>query len=261
MTHKLRWNDTTKFPHNFFVWVGIDGSRIPAMLVNDTYNGSMDYGEIARAVSGGVREREVPYAYLFGHGDGGGGGPSVEMLELLRYVHEIAGGAHTIFSEEEMLCDVLQSSGSAEEVHGELYVENHRGGTYTTNSRVKKMVSRLEDLLLAADFVASLQTIGGQRAGVDTLRDDWEALLTAQFHDVIPGSANYFAYSEAFADLGKSLDRVSKFIADQVSDFSGRRGLAGGYIVLNRSRYGISAVLDASSDLINLTGEALGGTW
>ena len=72
ITHKLRWNDTNVFPHTFYNWCGIDGTVIPTILVNSTYNGNIQFDEINRVLSN-VNNFDDPYVYQFGYGDGGGG--------------------------------------------------------------------------------------------------------------------------------------------------------------------------------------------
>ncbi|MCW2632693.1 MAG: alpha-mannosidase, partial [Pseudonocardia sp.] len=75
LTQKISWNQTNRFPHNTFWWEGIDGSRIfthfpPA----DTYNGTLEGAELARAVANYAEKGAGSRSLLpFGHGDGGGG--------------------------------------------------------------------------------------------------------------------------------------------------------------------------------------------
>ena len=249
VTHKLRWNDTTYFPYNFFVWTGVNGSSIPSILVNETYNGNMEYDQIARELSD-LKKMEDPYVYLYGYGDGGGG-PNVEMIELMQFLPTLVKGTHQLFSEDDFLKDVKHSTKSSKKVVGELYVEDHRG-TYTTNNKIKKKVSQLEDLLISADFVSSLDVLKGSKCNSDALRKEWETLLTAEFHDVIPGSANYFAYLEAFADLDNAIAESLKYIEDKISDICEKYDLSAGYVVLNQSQYQLNTFIDLSKNAIKL---------
>ncbi|MCW6171126.1 MAG: glycosyl hydrolase-related protein [Thermoplasmatales archaeon] len=249
ITHKLRWNDTTYFPYNFFVWTGIDGTYIPSILVNETYNGNMEYDQIAREISG-LKKMGKPYVYPYGYGDGGGG-PNVEMIELMQFLPNLVKGTHQLFSEGDFLKDVKHASESSEKVAGELYVENHRG-TYTTNNKIKKKVSQLEDLLISADFVSSVGVLKGSKCEPNALRKEWETLLTAEFHDVIPGSANYFAYLEAFADLDNAIAETLKYIEEKMTDICEKYNLSAGYVVLNQSQYQLNTFLDLSKNAINL---------
>jgi alpha-mannosidase len=91
MSQKLSWNLTNKyvvmwfilfalilisrFPHNTFVWEGIDGSKVLAHFPPaDTYNSSANVKEIVRSCENNKSKNQSNQSLLlFGHGDGGGG--------------------------------------------------------------------------------------------------------------------------------------------------------------------------------------------
>ncbi|MBS1471616.1 MAG: alpha-mannosidase, partial [Lachnospiraceae bacterium] len=94
MTTKLAWNQIDKFPHDTFMWKGIDGTGILTHLITTpsvgqdvkkthftTYNGMLDADAVIGAwdrYQNKDLNNEVLICYGFGDG---GGGPTREMLE------------------------------------------------------------------------------------------------------------------------------------------------------------------------------------
>ena len=255
ITHKLRWNDTNVFPHTFFNWKGIDDTVIPTVLVNSTYNGNMQFDEINKVLNN-VNNFNDPYVYQFGYGDGGGG-PNSEMLELLDFLPEVAKDAKPEFKQEELLKDVLNKSKNAPEVKGELYVETHRG-VYTTNYGIKRRVALLEDRLIACDFVKSLLTKHSIEHENDELTEEWETLLTAQFHDVLPGSANYYAYQEAFEDLDRAIANTESYIKQYVKVYCEKMGIPLNTMIINTSQYELKSHHDLKGHSIYISDKEQG---
>ncbi len=83
VTQKLRWNDTTEFPHGVFWWEGLDGTKIFSMM-------SAPIGESIEAVKMAsyafdwqVKTGLQDALWLPGVGDHGGG-PTRDMLEVAK---------------------------------------------------------------------------------------------------------------------------------------------------------------------------------
>ena len=83
VTQKLRWNDTTEFPHGAFWWEGLDGTKIFSMM-------SAPIGESIEAVKMAsyafdwqVKTGLQDALWLPGVGDHGGG-PTRDMLEVAK---------------------------------------------------------------------------------------------------------------------------------------------------------------------------------
>lgn len=84
------WNDTNRFPHNNFIWKGIDGSEVYACVPPThfiTWNMPSQIQENWEAYqdknSGGQTMS------MFGYGDGGSG-VTEEMLEVMRRFDKIS---------------------------------------------------------------------------------------------------------------------------------------------------------------------------
>jgi alpha-mannosidase len=84
LTQKLSWNQFNKFPHNTFLWEGIDGSRVlthfpPA----DNYCSHANVSDIRKSETNFKdKERSSQSLLVYGHGDGGGGpNPGMRVIQ------------------------------------------------------------------------------------------------------------------------------------------------------------------------------------
>lgn len=206
------WNDTNRFPHNNFIWKGIDGSEVYACVPPThfiTWNMPSQIQENWEA----YQDKEVGGQTLsmYGYGDGGSG-VTEEMLEMVRRFHkvsvmpktELTGGA-------DFLHKNLKDNKKLATWDGELYLEMHRG-TFTTKSNIKKMNRMLEFKLREAEMLCALAAWnGGAAYPADELRECWKKLLLNQFHDILPGSHIHPVYEDAmrdYAEIDKRLDAL-----------------------------------------------------
>lgn len=201
------WNDTNRFPHNNFIWRGIDGSDVLACVPPThfiTWNMPSQIQENWEAYidkdSGGQTMN------MFGYGDGGSG-CTEEMIELMHRFEKLSvmpkcehmGGA-------EFLERNLKNNDSLETWDGELYLEMHRG-TFTTKSNMKRANRQLEYKLRTAEMLSVLR---GEDNTAE-LTNLYKKLLINQFHDILPGSHIHPVYEDAMADydeINKRLDTI-----------------------------------------------------
>ena len=201
------WNDTNRFPHNNFIWRGIDGSDVLACVPPThfiTWNMPSQIQENWEAYidkdSGGQTMN------MFGYGDGGSG-CTEEMIELMHRFEKLSvmpkcehmGGA-------EFLEKNLKNNDSLETWDGELYLEMHRG-TFTTKSHMKRANRQLEYKLRTAEMLSVLR---GEDNTAE-LTDIYKKLLINPFHDILPGSHIHPVYEDAMADyddINKRLDAI-----------------------------------------------------
>lgn len=194
------WNDTNRFPHNNFIWKGIDGSEVYACVPPThfiTWNMPSQIQENWEAYqdknSGGQTMS------MFGYGDGGSG-VTEEMLEVMRRFDKISvmpktkhmGGA-------EFLEKNLKGNTSLAKWDGELYLEMHRG-TFTTKANLKKLNRRLEYKIREAEIISTLRAMSGFDYPGEKLKECYKKLLINQFHDILPGSHINPVYNDALAD-------------------------------------------------------------
>lgn len=202
------WNDTNRFPHNNFIWRGIDGTDVLACVPPThfiTWNMPSQIQENWEAYidkdSGGQTMN------MFGYGDGGSG-CTEEMIELMHRFDKLSvmpkcehmGAA-------EFLERNLKNNDKLEVWDGELYLEMHRG-TFTTKSEMKRANRRLEFKLRDAEMLSVLR---GEDNTAE-LTEVYKKLLVNQFHDILPGSHIHPVYEDAMADYREIEDRLDKII-------------------------------------------------
>ena len=83
VTQKLRWNDTTEFPHGVFLWEGLDGTKIFSMM-SAAIGESIESVKMANYTFDWQVKTGLQSAFwLPGVGDHGGG-PTRDMLEVAK---------------------------------------------------------------------------------------------------------------------------------------------------------------------------------
>lgn len=201
------WNDTNRFPHNNFIWKGIDGTDVLACVPPThfiTWNMPSQIQENWEAYidkdSGGQTMN------MFGYGDGGSG-CTEEMIELMHRFDKLSimpkcehmGG-------QEFLEKNLKNNKELQTWDGELYLEMHRG-TFTTKSEMKRANRRLEYKLRDAEMLSVLRGEDNRQA----ITSAYKKLLINQFHDILPGSHIHPVYEDAmkdYSDIEKCIDGI-----------------------------------------------------
>ncbi|PLV60513.1 alpha-mannosidase [Thermotoga sp. KOL6] len=204
VTTKLNWNDTNEFPYDICRWRGIDGSEVLYYSFknpNEGYNGKIDPDTVYKTWKN-FRQKDLLDSVLlsFGYGDGGGG-PTEDMLENYRIMKKIPGIPRLEIGSVE---EFFEKTNLTEELpiwDGELYLELHRG-TYTSQSRTKRLHKESEDALYKAELISSL-TNKDFSEEIDEL---WKILLRNEFHDILPGSS----IKEVYETTEKELSYVEK---------------------------------------------------
>jgi alpha-mannosidase len=231
VTHKPEWNDTRDFPMHCFNWKGIDGTSIITSIVNSTYNGTLDFDTIMNSYNK-FKNKNAPMTYLYGYGDGGGG-PNIEMmlkLEMAReykYLPEIENRPESYY-----ISDLTKIKDYISEYNGEIYLETHRG-VYTTNFKIKDYVARIEDSLHILEFINSMNYFSGNYLGPERIRELWLPLLKAEFHDVLPGSADQDAYNEVYRELESLIPAIDGELKLGIKNFAKNNGIKSGLLAIN----------------------------
>lgn len=205
------WNDTNRFPHNNFVWRGIDGSEVYACVPPThfiTWNMPSQIQENWEAYQD--KNTGGQTLSMFGYGDGGSG-CTEEMLELMRRFPKVSVMPKTEHvGAQAFLEKNLKDNPKLAKWDGELYLEMHRG-TFTTKAKIKKENRRLEYKLREAEIISTLRALGGEAYPAEKLKACWKKLLVNQFHDILPGSHIAPVYRDAMADyaeIDRTLDEV-----------------------------------------------------
>lgn len=204
-TYKLNWNETNDFPHDLFVWEGIDGSRVVAHTFENPgtdYNGDLAPRDLHGTWRNFAGKRKHPESlFSFGWGDGGGG-PSEKMLENYARLRVFPAMPRLKMARVDDFFLSLPENGLPRWV-GELYLELHRG-TLTTQAKVKKLNREAEHRLLEAEAFATLAALAGAPYPARRLERLWKTTLLNQFHDILPGSSISEVYKDAHRELSEA---------------------------------------------------------
>lgn len=229
MTQKLSWSIVNTYPHQTFLWQGIDGSQVLAHLPpEDTYNSSGAPHALLKAERN-FHDKMVSdeCLVLFGIGDGGGG-PGEEHVERLLRQKDLNGVPPTTQEPAEKFFARLESVRA--DLHtwvGELYLERHQG-TYTTQARNKRYNRKMELGLREAEWMSVLATAAGvgeyPSERLDTI---WKEMLLYQFHDILPGSSITRVYTESLERYAALLAEVKQLTETATKAFVGVVNTAG----------------------------------
>lgn len=194
------WNDTNRFPHNNFIWRGIDGSQICACVPPThfiTWNMPSQIQENWEAYQD--KETGGQTLSMFGYGDGGSG-VTEEMIELMHRFDKLSVMPKTEhLGAAEFLHKNFDGNQNLATWDGELYLEMHRG-TFTTKAALKRANRALEFALRDAEICDVLRTAAGGSGSADALRAIYKKVLVNQFHDILPGSHIHPVYEDAMND-------------------------------------------------------------
>ena len=216
-TQKLSWNMINAYPHESFVWKGIDGSDVLVHFFPEkTYNGPAA-PRSALKIAADYKDRDVSSHALmvFGIGDGGGG-PGEEHLERLMRIQDVEGLPKINFSSTaDFFEQWAQEADQFETWSGELYLERHQG-TLTTQAWSKRFNRKMELALREAEWLATLVSQQcGEAYPQPELEEIWKEVLLYQFHDILPGSSIRRVYEESEARYRILLDSTEKLITQR----------------------------------------------
>jgi len=208
------WNDTNRFPHNNFIWRGIDGSEVYACVppthfitwnmpsqIQENWEAYQDKGNGGQTLN------------MFGYGDGGSG-CTEEMLEMYRRFEKVSVMPKTeIIGGAEFLKKNLKDNPNLAVWDGELYLEMHRG-TFTTKSALKMRNRKLEFMFREAEIRRSMAYLSGMEYPAEELKALYKKFLINQFHDILPGSHIHPVYEDAMADYDEIEAGLEKMIRE-----------------------------------------------
>jgi alpha-mannosidase len=234
VTQKIRWNDSTDFPHNVFWWEGRDGTRLLSYIPYG-YTHNLDPASLVeeraedRARSG-IGQQIV----LYGVGDHGGG-PTITMLQRAEQLGRVPTFPAVRYAGPE---PAVAAVARAEPDTGfpvwrdELYLEYHRG-TFTSQAAMKRRNRESEIRLQVAEVLAALDTAPYPRA---TLEAAWRRVLFNQFHDILPGSGIDSIYLDANATYDTAWALLDSLTTASFARLRGRmdtRGRGTAVVVFN----------------------------
>ena len=228
-SQKLGWRNhdfydgkLKRYPFSVGLWQGIDGSRI--MMAHgygygQTYPDS-DLSENTRLLRE-MNESTLPEGYrYYGTGDTGGS-PTIESVRAV--VKGMKGsGPVTIKSatSDQLYKDYLPFSAHPElpVFDGELYMDVHGTGCYTSQAAMKLYNRQNEHLADAAERASVVSEWLGTAAYPSArLTDAWHRVILHQFHDDLPGTSIPRAYEFSWNDELIALSQFSSVLTHAVS--------------------------------------------
>ena len=218
-TYKMNWSETNHFPHDLFLWEGIDGTGVVAHHFDNPgqdYNGNVTPQDLLGTWRNFEGKRRHPESiFSFGWGDGGGG-PSEEMLENYTRLKDFPALPRLRMARVDEFFATLPRAQLPKWV-GELYLELHRG-TLTTQGKAKKLNREAEHRLLEAESFAAIASLTGVAYPKEELEASWKTLLLNQFHDILPGSSISEVYEDAHRQLSETVEAAERLRDDTLKN-------------------------------------------
>ncbi len=204
LTTKLSWNEANVFPHDSFIWKGIDGTQVLTHF-NITHTWP-DVREVKNNALKSIKHPEVANMKLLSYGFGdGGGGPSYSMLESEKLIKDMVGMPKLESTTVSSFMNRLESTAKNLPVFsGELYLELHRG-TLTQMHEIKRINRELEKAIHNFELLSVMTESPDEELRSRSLK----TLLTNQFHDILPGTCIADAHDVAIYENKKAIAELT----------------------------------------------------
>lgn len=252
VTSKISWNETNKMPNDTFMWQGIDGTEIftyfltaqDKILGKEPENYTTYVADITPAQVAGAWERysnkllSEETLLTFGFGDGGGG-PTAKMLEYQKRLENGLPGCPKakIDTATNFIARLKENAFKSKYLPkwvGELYLEFHRG-TYTSMAKNKRFNRKGEYLLKNIEWLSLMNESTAYMQ--EEINNDWEILLTNQFHDIIPGSSIKEVYEESDESYGRMFESCNRLFENNINHIKNNIETEGGVLVFNPNSF------------------------
>ncbi|MCQ2153492.1 MAG: glycosyl hydrolase-related protein [Bacteroidales bacterium] len=213
-TQKLSWRNKPfyeggrRVPFNFGIWKGIDGSRVMAALNGGGYAWSPEEPVTDEPdLKNFLEQSALPAAYhYFGTGDSGGSAHP----RGIRFIDDAVrnpGSAYDLkfATTDEMFFKYLWD-GRLPEFDGELLMDIHATGCYSSKAEMKNLNRRNEWALGAAEGISTFaDRLGGIKYPAYTIDNGWKRIIWHQFHDDLTGTSlpecYQFSYNDEYLNL------------------------------------------------------------
>ena len=231
-TQKLQWRNkpfygNSKVPFNIGLWKGLDGSQIMASLNSQNYVHTWDGQDISndneiRDLAKGSANKTA-YKY-YGTGDRGGS-PTIQSVMSVEKGIKGSGDIEIISATSDQLFKNYLPFKDHPELpvfDGELLMDVHGTGCYTSQAAMKRFNRRNEQLAVSSEKAAVVANcLAGSAYPSDEIDESWKRFIWHQFHDDLTGTSIPKAYTfswndelisqSCFADvITSSVGRVAK---------------------------------------------------
>lgn len=214
-TQKLQWRarpfypDGRRFPFLFGIWKGIDGSRIMASLDGGNYSWDPTNEDLSdfQDFKDRLAKNPIPAAYrYFGtrssrlHDDQGGS-PTPNAVRLVDNAIKNPKDYNLCFATIDQMFKDYYMDERLPEFDGELLMDIHATGCYTSHSELKKINRSNEWLLVSSEEAGVIADwLGAMPYPSWTIDEAWKKVILHQFHDDLTGTSLPAAYQFTYND-------------------------------------------------------------
>jgi len=210
-TQKLQWrhnsfHGNSKFPFNIGLWKGLDGAQIMASLNSQNYvhewNGRdiSNDNETRDLAKGSVNKTAYKY---YGTGDRGGS-PTISSVISVEKGIKGNGDIQIISATSDQLFkDYLPFKNHPElpVFDGELLMDIHGTGCYTSQAAMKRFNRKNEQLAVASEKASVVANyLVGATYPSEEIDESWKRFIWHQFHDDLTGTSIPKAYTFSWND-------------------------------------------------------------
>lgn len=241
-TQKLSWRKHDFFPDapyhkknpfSWGVWYGIDGQSLMAAFDTGGYTAELpaDAGynkDFIRRASNGFDNTAMRY-YSGGHlhgttncGDKGNSGTVTTARRMAEAMADLDAPVQLISAtSDQLFLDYMDRRDELPTYDGELLMDVHAGGCYTSQGAMKYYNRRNEELLGAAERAAvAADWLGAKPYDRAKLNEVWQRVLWHQFHDDLTGTSIADAYRYSWNDELISLQQATEVMTAAVGALS-----------------------------------------
>ena len=245
-TQKLSWRKHDFFPDapyhkknpfSWGVWYGIDGQSLMAAFDTGGYTAELpaDAGynkDFIRRASNGFDNTAMRY-YSGGHlhgttncGDKGNSGTVTTARRMAEAMADPDAPVQLISAtSDQLFLDYMDRRDELPTYDGELLMDVHAGGCYTSQGAMKYYNRRNEELLGAAERAAERAAVAADWLGAKPydrakLNEVWQRVLWHQFHDDLTGTSIADAYRYSWNDELISLQQATEVMTAAVGALS-----------------------------------------
>jgi alpha-mannosidase len=208
-TQKLSWNSAAGIPFNIGVWNGPDGKGVIAALNATDYTGhvserlDLDQNWLNR-LDDNYNKYGFSFDYrYYGVGDEGGAPRENDVKNAIGSLHNSDSKFKVVLSSSDQIYkDITPELRKKLPVFaGDLLLIEHSAGSMTSQSYMKRLNRKNENLAQSAEQLASIADWTKRIPyPTNTLNNAWNLLLGSQFHDILPGTSIPKAYEYAWND-------------------------------------------------------------
>ena len=211
-TQKLTWRKhpfygNERIPFTTGMWYGIDGSAIQSALDCGSYVYNFPEGDLTHDADLQQRvdrdSHKTAYRY-FGAGDTGGSASIWSVRAIEEAIRSGKGPVRIISAASDQIYKDYIAAGKQSELpvyDGELLMDVHATGCYTSQSAMKRFNRRNEQLADGAERASVIADwFGALPYQKEKINEAWQRFIWHQFHDDLTGTSIQRAYTFSWND-------------------------------------------------------------